>query len=570
MSEKINKNLSIKKKMILSFGIVIITLFLANVLSIYNSYKYNQQYKILVDNTSKESRLKELAKTMIDSTSNIIVGGKDEDIKIFNDTWSEIEDICGNLDSSIVSDDSRLSYSVFKNVLINTKIDCNNAIIYNKNTDTAVKSADYYNSAEKKSQYIDLTNGELLSNEIAYMSIVKEQIERSFNGTLVVSILSILLLLIGAFIYSVRFSDNMSKKILKLKKIAEDIANGNLVYEYNSAKDEMAFSKDEISTLENTFMNMKKSLNLTISAVRESVISVTQASSNLSISMQQSRSANDVVVDAINSVNEIASVQTEKIGSTFSQMEDVNHKIKYTVDSINTLKRKVIEANRNTSVGRETLDNMIRQINDINASLYNFREETKLLNENSQKIGQVIEMVEGIAEQTNLLALNASIEAARAGESGKGFAVVAEEVRKLAEESQKATDKIGEIIKEIQIRTNKIYEDTETSANVIEKSNNLANTVVNAFEEINKSNNEVDKGTESIINYINEVSENITTINEAMESINKNTEQLSCDSENSFAVTEEQLAVIDEVSLQASQLQEMAEILNNSVEKFNL
>ena len=570
MSEKINKNLSIKKKMILSFGIVIITLFLANVLSIYNSYKYNQQYKILVDNTSKESRLKELAKTMIDSTSNIIVGGKDEDIKIFNDTWSEIEDICGNLDSSIVSDDSRLSYSVFKNVLINTKIDCNNAIIYNKNTDTAVKSADYYNSAEKKSQYIDLTNGELLSNEITYMSIVKEQIERSFNGTLVVSILSILLLLIGAFIYSVRFSDNMSKKILKLKKIAEDIANGNLVYEYNSAKDEMAFSKDEISTLENTFMNMKKSLNLTISAVRESVISVTQASSNLSISMQQSRSANDVVVDAINSVNEIASVQTEKIGSTFSQMEDVNHKIKYTVDSINTLKRKVIEANRNTSVGRETLDNMIRQINDINASLYNFREETKLLNENSQKIGQVIEMVEGIAEQTNLLALNASIEAARAGESGKGFAVVAEEVRKLAEESQKATDKIGEIIKEIQIRTNKIYEDTETSANVIEKSNNLANTVVNAFEEINKSNNEVDKGTESIINYINEVSENITTINEAMESINKNTEQLSCDSENSFAVTEEQLAVIDEVSLQASQLQEMAEILNNSVEKFNL
>ena len=57
-------NTSIKRKMILSFGIVILVLFSANVLSIYKSYEYNNQYKILVDNTYKESRLKELSKTM--------------------------------------------------------------------------------------------------------------------------------------------------------------------------------------------------------------------------------------------------------------------------------------------------------------------------------------------------------------------------------------------------------------------------------------------------------------------------------------------------------------------------
>lgn len=570
MSGNINKNSSIKKKMILSFGIVILILFSANVLSIYKSYGYNQQYKVLIDNTSKESKLKDLAKTMIDSTSDIIVSGKDEDVKKFNDTWSEIEDICKELDNSIVSEDSKLSYSVFKNVLINTKIDCNNAIIYNKNKDTAIKSADYYNSAEQKSQYVDLTNGDLLSNEITYMNLVKEQAENSFNRTLTVSIVLIVILSMGAFIYAVRFSNSISKKIFELKKVAEDIANGNLVYEYNKAQNEIACSKDELSALENTFMNMKKSLNLTISAVRESAVSVTQASSNLAVNMQQSKSANDVVVDSINSVNEIASVQVEKIESTFFQIEDVTHKIRNTVDSIDSLKKKVTEANENTYTGKKTLDNMIRQINDINNSLYNFREEAKVLNENSQKIGQVVEMVGGIAEQTSLLALNASIEAARAGEAGKGFAVVAEEVKKLAEKSQKATDKIGEIIQEIQAETNKIYKDTEASTNVIEKSNNLANTVVNAFEEINRSNNDIDEGTESIISYIKEVSEKINAINEAMEFINKNTEQLSQDSENSSAVTEEQLAVIDEVSSQAVQLQEMAEILNSSVEKFNL
>lgn len=563
-------NTSIKRKMILSFGIVILVLFSANVLSIYKSYEYNNQYKILVDNTYKESRLKELSKIMIESTSDIIVSNKDEDINKFNDIWNEIELICADLDNSIVSDESRLSYSVFKNVLINAKIDCNNAIIFNKDTDTAIKAADYYNSAEKKSQYIDLTNGELLSNEISYMNTVKEQILSSFKRTLLVLTLLILALSLGAFIYAVRFSRGISTRIFGLKSMADDIAEGNLTYEYSDLKDEITCTKNELDALEHTFMNMKKSLNFTISSVRESVVSVTKASSNLSVNMQQSKSANDVVVEAINSVNEIASVQAEKIGKTFSQIEEVSLKIRSAVENISSLKEKVTEANSNTNTGKKTLDNMIRQIGDINSFLYNFKEEAKILNDNSQKIGQVVCMVEEIAEQTSLLALNASIEAARAGEAGKGFAVVAEEVKKLAEESQSATDEIGKIIKEIQSRTNKIYEDTETSSSQIEKSNSLANTVVNAFEEIYKSNNEIDMGTENIIGYIKEISEKISSINEAMETISKNTEQLSEDSENSSAVTEEQLAVIDDVSSQASNLEEMAQILNSSVEKFNL
>lgn len=570
MSKNIIKDSSIKKKMILSFGIVIFILFIANILSIYKVYSYNEQYKILIENTSNESRLKELAKTMIENTSDIISSGKYEDIEKFNDTWSEIEDICARLDDSIVSNESRLSYNVFKNVLINTKIDCNNAIVYNKNPETAIKSADYYNSAEQKSQYIDLDNGELLSNEISYMNKVKREVESSFNKTLMFSIILIILLSICAFIYAVRFSGGISRKISALKDIAEDIANGNLVYKYNEGNSEVACTKDELNALEDTFMNMKKSLNLTISSVRESAVSVTKASSTLSVNMQQSKSANDVVVDAINSVNEIASVQSERIGNAFSKIEDVSFKIRNIVDHISSFKEKVSGANNNTSTGKRTLDNMIDQINDVNKSLYNFKEEAKVLNDNSEKVGQVVQMVGAIAEQTNLLALNASIEAARAGEAGKGFAVVAEEVKELAEESQKATYEIDTIIKEIQLATNKIYEDTETSSAQIEKSNSLADTVVDAFEEIYKSNNEIVQGTENIIDFIKEVSEKISSINEAMESINIDTKKLSEDSENSSAVTEEQLAVIDEVSLQASQLEEMAEILNNSVEKFSL
>ena len=175
-NSSIIKNMTIKKKMVLSFGIVILALFCVNILSMYKNYVYTQKYKILAENTYKESRLKDLSKSMIEVTSNIITADNQEDVGKFNNTWSEIEQICNELDESIVSEDSKLSYNVFKNVLINTKIDCNNAVIYNKDKDTAIKSADYYNSAEQKAQYIDLTNGELLSNEIAYMNTIKEQI----------------------------------------------------------------------------------------------------------------------------------------------------------------------------------------------------------------------------------------------------------------------------------------------------------------------------------------------------------------------------------------------------------
>lgn len=566
---KLLGNKSIKERMMTAFIVVILSLFAINLFSIYKSYTYNQKYKLLIDNTVKEGRLIEISKDMVSVTGNLLVNHNEKELDKFNNYWKEIEEICNYLDNTIESDESIRSYKILRNLIINTKVDCNNAIIYNKKIETAIKASDSYNSAEKKVQYVEDANGELLSKEVNYMKVVQEEIDKSFRMNLIVSMTLLLVIAAACLGYSIMFSSSISKKLIKLKDIAKEIANGDLTDTYKRSK-ENHNTKDELNILENTFMDMKKSLNSTISAVRESAVNVTQASTDLATNMNQSKSANDVVVEAINSVNEVANIQASSINQTFHNIEKINNNIQDTLSNVIDLKERVNVADSNTNVGKETLGTMINQINNINELIHSFKNQAKSLNENSSKISQVVEMVSSIAEQTNLLALNASIEAARAGDAGKGFAVVAEEVRNLAEQSRNATEEIASIVRALQSGTNKIYSEVEIGMNQIEENTTLAEKVEIAFKDIFNSNQDIKSSTTNIMSYIRDVSNQIKSISESMESINKNTEQLSRDSENSSAVTEEQLAVIDEVSNQASYLEEMATTLNDTVKKFQI
>ena len=128
----------------------------------------------------------------------------------------------------------------------------------------------------------------------------------------------------------------------------------------------------------------------------------------------------------------------------------------------------------------EASEQMFVQLEKAAAVVYSLKEQ-------SDKIGQVIQVIEGISDQTNLLALNAAIEAARAGESGRGFAVVADEVRMLAARTQESTKEIQIIIEELQIQSGQANSNMDTSIEMLRGNQTLSSELSSSLTDITKA-----------------------------------------------------------------------------------
>ncbi len=200
----------------------------------------------------------------------------------------------------------------------------------------------------------------------------------------------------------------------------------------------------------------------------------------------------------------------EKLKNSFETLKTTHSK---TTQTSNTVSEQV-----NVSIA--SITNEKKNIDATTEKIYNLRQRIQSvadlileLSDYNQQIGNTIGLVEDIAEQTNMLALNAAVEAARAGEHGKGFAVVAGEIRKLADESKKATGKISALINDIQNITNSSVMATEEGSKEVE-------IVSEDTREINLNLNDIIIVSKVISDNINKIKEDTSnTIPEEMEEI---------------------------------------------------
>jgi methyl-accepting chemotaxis protein len=264
---------------------------------------------------------------------------------------------------------------------------------------------------------------------------------------------------------------------------------------------------DELARLAASFNTFVHKIQQLVQSVQESAQRESEAAEKLTHLSATSRRQSDELSSQTGSV---ATAITELSSSA----AEVAEHARQAADSANTADE---EAGRSAVIVRESVNN----IEALTKELKKAGEQARLLQDGSEKIGNILGVIVAIAEQTNLLALNAAIEAARAGDAGRGFAVVADEVRTLATRTQHSTDEISGIVDSIQgaIKdVSQIITDVEgRSASTNEealKAEQAISQIQEAVANISTMNVQIASATDEQSRVTKDLNENITGISD--------------------------------------------------------
>ncbi|MDJ0832148.1 MAG: HAMP domain-containing methyl-accepting chemotaxis protein [Gammaproteobacteria bacterium] len=284
-------------------------------------------------------------------------------------------------------------------------------------------------------------------------------------------------------------------------------------------------SDDEIGHVALAFNKMLENFSHSLSQVRNSVTQLNQNSSAISTSAEETTRA------ARNQQQE-----TESVANAVSQMEQAASEVGASATNAAQVSRQADEA---ATQGAETTQQAIDGIFKLVGNIENAAEVITALNQQSEGVGAVLDVIRSIAEQTNLLALNAAIEAARAGEQGRGFAVVADEVRTLAIRSHESTQEIERIIEQLQNGARQAVEVMTEAKQQAESRKSEVQTADHTLKGIAQDVSEIHRINETMNETMVKQAEITSQVLLSISNISKLSENTTADSENTAQQSDE-------------------------------
>jgi methyl-accepting chemotaxis protein len=367
-----------------------------------------------------------------------------------------------------------------------------------------------------------------------------------------------------AFALTKMTSDSIADPLERLETAANKVSDGDLTVAVQ------ATSCDEIGMLSSSFSSMVSSLHQLSEQALHSAEDTSEGASGVSATTEEAQASLDQLSGIIQQLAENASREAKMADEVYSLATEIYDAL----EGSSSQADMGVEVSQTSSSlaekGRRDALAAVERMGQVRDSITETAGIIKTLGEQSEEISIIVEVIDNIADQTNLLALNAAIEAARAQEQGRGFSVVAEEVRKLAEESTQSTNRIANLVREIQKNTvaavekaNRGTEEVSAGMEAVQVAGESLERIYDFVKRAEELSSTIAETTRKHLQLGNQILEAMGEIRDIAEQNASSTEEIS-------AASEEQSAAMQELSSTSVQLSSLADGMRGMVERYKL